>query len=392
MIWGYYGVNYGDDIMLIQLVEQCARWHIKPEIITFAPKSEFSKPLEQVRLSGVGVTHWYGISRDERLVFLLQHRRWIHIWGGGTVFTDHEGDGNLQYFRLLYWLGAKFAYFSCGISALRSPQRVKAAKWLLRRSSLSLLRDSTSGKIARDLGGRNLHVTADVVLLYAEAHRPDARPDPAHILLTYRRLDRHFSTEDELNIRSAVIAFMVRKSKKFGLPVVVQAVDAVEDRPVCQSITDELRRRGLDATFVPDADASMIENNIARAALHVSGRLHGSMISEVFGTPTVSLVYCRKMKELAADIGDGHFVDLEGFEPTRLPAVSIDEKRGWSIPSELLDKAANNIRLLENLLRERGVLGDSRASIPAAALCLLVEFVLESLLFGSFFSDASGMI
>ncbi|WP_376769709.1 hypothetical protein [Paenibacillus endophyticus] len=70
------------------------------------------------------------------------------IWGGGTCFTDEEGDGFFDFMIRAMLRGKKIGYYSVGIGALNQLSRKLKTMALINLSSYVGLRDDTSFKQA----------------------------------------------------------------------------------------------------------------------------------------------------------------------------------------------------------------------------------------------------
>ena len=101
IIWGYFGVNYGDDIMLLQIINEFSN---KIKIYVIA-SNDISVP-EFSNFKIISMPKF--TTRSEFNCWLRSlPRNSIHVWGGGTIFTDEEGDGNFYpfiYLKLLKFL------------------------------------------------------------------------------------------------------------------------------------------------------------------------------------------------------------------------------------------------------------------------------------------------
>ncbi|MCG7212879.1 polysaccharide pyruvyl transferase family protein [Paenibacillus mucilaginosus] len=230
---GYYGVNnFGDDLMLRSILDKLAPYRLKVNLISYG-----------------GPIPWIG--RDVRVYFWTRGRRGRNIrmflqaiassslvlWGGGTCFTDEDGDGLFRPMMLALLSGKRIAYMAAGIGNLRRWSRRTKTAVLLNASTYVSFRDDRSyGKgLAWTLGAKG---------------KIERVEDPAHELLrTYRS---SLPSRKESG-RALVVAW--RNLYKYGTTTLGNQLE-----PVAELCLRLVRRHGITRVIVINADSVFDES------------------------------------------------------------------------------------------------------------------------------------
>lgn len=116
LIIGYYGVNYGDLLMLRELLDGLET--SSNTILTYGEKKDLERQAfiieRQVNVLGVGSDSKIDILRAILGVDIV-------IWGGGTCFMDEGGTGGVKYMTLAKLLNKKVIYLGVGVDNYREP-------------------------------------------------------------------------------------------------------------------------------------------------------------------------------------------------------------------------------------------------------------------------------
>lgn len=295
LIVGHYGSgNYGDDLMLQYLVDEYSG---ATESLTVV---FFYKSMAGIKL---GSAAHLLIERTNKLKML---RAWLKavashdvvIWGGGTCFTDEEGDGFFIGMMLAKVLGKKFAYRSVGIGKLERLSRKAKAFALLQlceyvsfRESFSinkavqLLGDNSKYRVLEeDLGVRYLDGIAKVRTLEAKA--------PPYVLLAWRDLAAYKSGHQLDNL------IMFLKSLLDGTVNQIVVLDA--DNLVDGALNDEIEldlKKSFDIEVKRYKGLTFSEKNelIANASLVITARLHVGVAAVAFDVPVYVYPYSPKI-------------------------------------------------------------------------------------------------
>lgn len=141
-ILGYYGMdNFGDDLMLKGILGQLENHGLKVNILSYKKINWLSKE----NYPNVKVFIWPKSKIGKYKIFkkASENSRTV-FWGGGTCFTDEDGDGYFKYMVYAKLLGKKVGYLGVGIGNLNKSSRLLKTKILINISSILTFRDKTS--------------------------------------------------------------------------------------------------------------------------------------------------------------------------------------------------------------------------------------------------------
>lgn len=145
-IIGYHGAhNFGDDLMLKAMIDLFLSYSIKINLIAYGPIEWLDPSINictLVRKKGYK-THNLKLFKD-----YIKNSSLI-VSGGGTIFTDEEGDGNFAFLLFAKLLGKKIVYYSVGIGTLTKITRELKTKIMFNIADLMFFRDNYSLKQAR---------------------------------------------------------------------------------------------------------------------------------------------------------------------------------------------------------------------------------------------------
>src|SRR5690606_20147345 len=148
LIVGHYGSgNLGDDSMRLQIIEEFRRNGKSFRVVLFG---------RHHRELGLSAGEYVLIDRSSKVGHLLALGRPLLrsksiVWGGGTCFTEEEGDGYFNGMVLAWLLRRDVHYRSVGVGSLtRLSRRLKF--WLLLRMAKSITaRDNASLSLLKGL-------------------------------------------------------------------------------------------------------------------------------------------------------------------------------------------------------------------------------------------------
>lgn len=160
---GYYGAyNFGDDLMMESITDELLTYDKSINLITY------SKPVAYERYNKI----YYFWKDNGRLNNLSNFSKIVHdsdliVWGGGTCFTDEDGDGFFIY--MLYAklvLRKKIAYMGVGIGKLKKLKSNVKLYILLNICDYISLRDPYSYVITKRIK-KHKYTCIDLVEDYA---------------------------------------------------------------------------------------------------------------------------------------------------------------------------------------------------------------------------------
>ena len=329
-LWGYYGTNYGDDIMMDVILSYFQEKGVKTKLIDIYGGNLEEKC--QNKYKNLEVINYYKYTRLEKIQITKQLASLdLNIWGGGTIFTDADGDGNFNSFATIKAFGGKIGYIGVGIGALEKRSREFKTKYLLKRSEIVIFRDVNSlDRAIKYVNEKSFfEVSEDIAYSYFNSLKsiPNSKYND-YILLTWRNLVGYVSKDRELLLMDHVLekAVGLVKEKEYS-GVVLSALDENFDHESCSILEKKLKKLNVPVFYDKDSSISNINSLIKNSAFHISGRLHGSIASEFFGVPTLSLSYSPKINYFYKSLESDCFYDIFSTAP---------------IEDKLIDRILNN--------------------------------------------------
>ncbi|WP_445491760.1 polysaccharide pyruvyl transferase family protein [Niallia sp. 03133] len=318
-LWGYYGTNYGDDIMMDVILRYFEKQGAHIKLIDIYNHNLQLKI--QNKYKNIEVVNYYEYSKIKKLKIVKALAKYdINLWGGGTIFTDSDGDGNFSSFASIVNLGGKIGYIGVGIGSLNKKNRYLKTKYLLKRSKFTVFRDEISLKRAEKYTGLNrFKLAEDLAYMYFHNLGDISKYKlNNYVLVTWRNLIGYMSKDQELLLMDEVVEKVhnLMNEKNYS-NVVLSALDTDFDIESCLILKDKFTKKGVEVYFDEDSSIENITNIIYNAQFHFSGRLHGSIASEFFKVPTLSLSYSPKIDYFYKSINSDKYYDIYSNNPIK---------------------------------------------------------------------------
>lgn len=313
-LWGYYGSNYGDDIMMDVILKFAKKNGMHISLIDAFDgnlKSKLSLDYKDIE-----VIPYCSLNKIEKMKVIRKlSKADMNLWGGGTIFTDVDGDGNFKPFFLIKMLGGKFGYLGVGIGDLTKRERIFKTKYLLSFSSNTVFREEKSLKVAKHLmNRRNYQLAEDLAFLYFDKISKiniTENSSEDYILITWRNLNGYLPKVKERNLMDDVVCITEQMIKdKIAKKVILVALDTLMDIESCLVLREMFINRNIEVIFDEDSSIDNITDLIKQSTFHISGRLHGSIASEVLGVKTMSLSYSPKIEYFYQSIKKNNYINI----------------------------------------------------------------------------------
>jgi polysaccharide pyruvyl transferase WcaK-like protein len=319
VLLGYYGAgNIGDDLMLQGLL--CELLSADPEIVVHVV-SYYQKPVKVPDSPRVRIVRGASLAKKLIRILPLFWRCQVALFGGGTPFTDTEGDGSYKFFRLAHLLNCRIGYLGIGLGRLERIERKKRTRWLLQHCALATFRDPTSLSRAQALIGgdeaKKMHLCEDLCYLYMAANplpqkviNPKARP--MHLVISWRELrgEEGVETDEYLMYRfidSIRLLHMVRGLADVTLLPLDLTADLDAHTRLARLLDELLPGVKVSTSLKPAATETI--STIAASDLYISVRLHGAFIGKVVGVPTIGFIYSPKVRYYFESIGSSSMLE-----------------------------------------------------------------------------------
>lgn len=363
---GYYGAgNLGDDLMMRGLLDELLA--SDPEVIVHVI-SYYRWPFAMPDSPRVRFVRAHSLLQKLVRLTPIFLRCRVACFGGGTAFTDTEGDGSYKFLRLAALLGCKIGYVGIGVGSLQRPVRRRRAAWLLSRCDFACFRDPESLRRARGLtNGVNedrMSLSDDLVYLTLDSHAMKTRSagprsSRGHLIISWRELRSIEGIERDGLLAARFAELVARLCRAHQLTrISLLPLDNTMD------LETHSRLYALLKPKVPDCDVALVRSEtiqsalewVAQADLYVSVRLHGAFIGKVMGVPTVGLTYSPKVAYYFDSIRSLSVVTWEALERDddslmNAVAVAIEEARTPVADLQShVELARENIRVLMRAL------------------------------------------
>jgi polysaccharide pyruvyl transferase WcaK-like protein len=345
-LWGYYGPNYGDNIMLKVIIDYLNKMHIEVEIVDLYDISNYLN-------IDTKIIKFKEKNKLQKLysLYKLSKKNVINIWGGGTIFTDCDGDGNFGYFRMIKIFGGKIAYLGIGIGKLTNKERIEKTKYLLKKCEFSIFRDNTSLEKANNLSkSKNYYLAEDLSYIYFNKFITKQVQYSNYVLLTWRNLVGYMNKQQEKDLMTDIVESCIKLCDDYNIKnVLLVPLDEKFDNESCEYILKMFNNK-INVYIDDDNSIDNVTNLICNAKFHFSGRLHGCIASEFFNTPTYGLSYSLKMKYFYQSISSNDYFDIykEKIDYEKIKNI-VDNKKCVS-KSKFVSGANKNLHLLRELL------------------------------------------
>lgn len=357
VVLGYYGAgNFGDDLMLKGLLNEllAADAQVRVHVVSYHHRPVPLPNSDRVHLVRVHNP----LLKVLRLAPIFASAR-LAVFGGGTPFTDTEGDGSYKFFRLAQLMGCAFGYVGIGVGRVSKQERRARARWLMEHCKLLLFRDAESLRSAQGIADvrRNAHVavTEDLAYLAVQPYATLRRDRvPAHFrkaVLSWRKLEgEEGAARADRLAAQCVRAFEALASQSKLAELILLPLDLTADGPAHAALQEQLQRAlprvAVTIACAPDTDA--VVAIVSEADLYVSVRLHGGFIGKVLGVPTVGFAYSPKVEYFFRSIGASSYLSWEQFEADHRALLTAAD-RAQAEATRRVDLAGKVMHARENI-------------------------------------------
>jgi polysaccharide pyruvyl transferase WcaK-like protein len=232
-------------------------------------------------------------------------------------------------------------------------------KYLLSISSLTVFRDNKSQKRALEMNIRNTYEVEDLSYLFFNEFNGHQKieVDNNYILVTWRNLIGYLPFEQEMLLMNKLVDNIEKliMEKKYD-KVILSALDTNFDVDSCRYLYAKLLEKGIKTSYDIDSTIRNITLLIKNASFHFSGRLHGSVASEFYGTPTLSLSYSPKMDYFYDSINADNYINVYKDKVHRSLIEKVmnnkDEMKVKDIEEKYQD-AELNLKHLDDFVRSQ---------------------------------------
>lgn len=292
---GYYGMlNLGDDLMLNTLLN--SHTDEKINVVQFK-----DNPLTD-QIDNIAYYTWPAgsLAKIKFAIKLILGTEEL-VFGGGTCFTDEDGDGFFKYMVLGKLLGRKVKYKAIGIGNLTRFSRILKTKILLNMANEITVRDDQSFIRAQKLTKNKKQIIkeddlaiksiADIISEYKFSQNLDQ----PYIAVGWRDLKRYDCKE--WNDSNYIVEYIRKLSRVKGINKIVMIdVDSYFDRNVNTTIFELLKKTDVEVIYDQTTDIIEKTKIICEASFVFTSRLHVAVIAEEANIQCEALNYSPKIK------------------------------------------------------------------------------------------------
>ncbi|MGM7721723.1 polysaccharide pyruvyl transferase family protein [Metabacillus sp. Hm71] len=303
---GYYGMlNLGDDLMLKTLLETGT--NEKRTVIQF---KDNPLPGQDKNIKFLTWPDGKFTKITFALRLILQSKE--VIFGGGTCFTDEDGDGFFKYMVMAKLLGKKVKYKAIGIGNLKRKSRIFKTKILLSIADEITVRDEQSFNRAKKFTKDKKRIVKEDDLaiksignIIKQEKFTVNRKDP-YLALGWRDLKRYDCKE--WNDPNYVVDYILKLAKEKGLKKIVMFdVDSYFDADINQTLYDLLvEKTDLDVVYNKSTDIIEKMKVICESNFVFTSRLHVAVIAEEANLPCEALNYSPKIQYYVDEVRSQH--------------------------------------------------------------------------------------
>jgi polysaccharide pyruvyl transferase WcaK-like protein len=366
LLMGYYGVrNLGDEMMLYCLSRWLGDQGIEVTVLAEDP-SEVKRTQKLPAVRNVPMFGEWGI-RGGILVW-LRGPAWkvlkalrssdLVVAGGGDTIRDDRGKRQLFYAIEKLVIGLllrkKVCLLNVGLASVKTPLGRRLLRWIVSRSSMTVVRDDASFELCRSLGAHHLYRAEDITCSlpmkfgFVTAHpAPEqfsvhnnapstssyfrsSSPDP-YLLVCLRsgsNVYGHYPLSDS-RLQNFAHA-LDHVSAVYGLRVLFmpfQAYEQQNDNEVHRAVFEKMSHRDRAQICSWTSDLRQAIGLIAGARCVIAMRLHAAVMAVASQRPCIVMPYDKKVSE---------------FQRTTVVAGSID--------ADLLDSPEGVIEMIVKCL------------------------------------------
>lgn len=378
LVIGCYGCgNRGDDAILQGICSLFSEWQITAFNGALEDVSEYL-PVRTVSCrmnEGISFSVMCSLIRQFFPLVREVYRTDIVVYGGGSLIHDLT-PYNLLFQFFWAWLARIFRkrvyFFSIGVGPIRTKIGKRLCRYNLSKSDGVFVRDRRGFEICRELGIRDVKMTADAA--FATDRQSGCRTDVLrdmkvengeYICVTacqwfhsenfWKRDQMDFSGEKE-NLAQCIMKIYNEFHKPL-LFVPTEAKDIILGRQLKERMP-EVDFRLCPDSWNADRMAAIIENSY----LLIGMRMHSIIMAARQGVPFVAIVYDEKVHQLLKMLHmEQYEIDLALVKPEKLLHLGKNIQAEYSVIQEKLKtKAETFMRQVEEsaMSVEREIAGD----------------------------------
>lgn len=332
LVLGYFGArNLGDEMMLYCLSRWFQRQGIAVAVLADdpfeVPETHNLRATRNVPLLAewglpAGVSAWLGGSAWKVLRAVRESD--VVVAGGGDSIRDDRGYRQFLYatekLLLALLLKKKIALLNVGVAQVKTRIGRRILGYILRHSSMTVVRDDSSLALCRSLGATNLYRANDIAyclprLFGVASHLHDSSIQfdrssellQPYLLVCLRSGSNVYRQYELSEFRLQNLAKALDSvSASYGLRIVFmpfQGLEQADDNEVHRSICDRMGHSERAEILPWSSNLREAVAWIARARCVIAMRLHAAVLAAASQRPCIVMPYDKKVSEFQQSSG-----------------------------------------------------------------------------------------
>ncbi|ELK44153.1 polysaccharide pyruvyl transferase family protein [Halobacillus sp. BAB-2008] len=292
---GYYGRNnLGDDLMLKNIVGILLEKNIRVNVMSFGSVDWLD---ESVNVCLWGDTKLQKIRNFNRTT----KKSSIIIFGGGTCFTDEDGDGFFKFMSLSKLKKKRIAYIGVGIGNLKRKQSKLKTKHLINVSDYISFRDEKSYNIAKKFKKssiESIEIVEDPANKLLEKYSlSNQNVESSGLVVAWRNLERYSDTTIGNDVNT-ISNFILAVCKDHCIhKIVIIDTDSYFDSTISKNIYETLKKnKKVDVVYSKKENFEEKLNILNCSNVIITSRLHVAVASKYINKPCYVYDYSPKIK------------------------------------------------------------------------------------------------
>lgn len=293
-IIGYYGVNFGDLLMLQGLLNSLPAKYEKVNILSYDDLD-----ISKLNILCKADIHSYNIRMPLLKLAILFKEADVLMWGGGSCFNDIDGTGGVKqmYFAKIINPKIKIVYYGVGIDIKNNRKHYAYLKAALFISSRFAVRDLKSYEMIRKFKCSEL--IEDPIYLNKEwLDNIKAENIDRKLFISYRCVDKYYPNTYSIYLRWFIDNIVNLIEMNHFSNVCIMSADGRVDKVDNLSIINSIYK--TSANVISNLEAFSLKDicsHIKSSSLVVTGRLHIAAIASFYNVPYLLLNYSEKNRQ-----------------------------------------------------------------------------------------------
>lgn len=295
-VFGYFGFNnFGDDLMLKNSLDFFDNQEESIKITVFVKENHYSElksfnSFKNLNVRFVKLTKWVNYFK----IYTIINTCTSGFWLGGTCLyeTSQEGLSGLEWLKRIILIFKKknkpFSFCNIGVGKFHSAKGLSVFKDIINNTTAISCRDTTSSDNINSAfpNYKNLELGGDLASILKHKEKGN---NQKHILFS-----GHYQYKDDDDLVNFYSKELDKLSSTLDMPVIFLPMHQGElnDNLFHEKIASKMKMYNKIATYNFDS----IDDLIKESFFWVSMRLHGVLMSDIFGVPNMGIAYHEKVK------------------------------------------------------------------------------------------------